>query len=263
MLTRVMAVEHQRVVTSGKTGPSIVVSEKPDGQLVELVAKFSAGCQEGNLSLAREVVAAQLAGDLGLPVPEPFLVRIPAGWSAQVRDQAQKAKIEASSDLAFGSKLMTGGYAIWNEEISLNGTTLPTAASIFVFDAIIQNDDRRNENPNCLVKGDEIRIFDHELAFSHGILLGWKPPWETGAMGHLTVPGRHIFRQKLLKRAIDYVPIKAAWAGLQDERLRDYEAEIPVEWANARGAAKRALQLIRDARDHIDGCLAEVQRVLT
>src|SRR5262249_26198574 len=31
--------------------------------------------------------------------------------------------------------------------------------------AIIQNPDRRTENPNCLVRGESIRIFDHDLAF--------------------------------------------------------------------------------------------------
>jgi hypothetical protein len=47
---------------------------------------------------------------------------------------------------------------------------LPVAAAIFVFDAIVQNADRRVDNANCLVKGNEIRIIDHEMTFTHGLV---------------------------------------------------------------------------------------------
>ncbi len=35
---------------------------------------------------------------------------------------------------------------------------VPVALATFVFDAIIQNPDRRSGNPNCLVRGDAFRI---------------------------------------------------------------------------------------------------------
>ena len=41
-----------------------------------------------------------------------------------------------------------------------------------------------------------------------------------------------------------------------------YGTSIPAEWAAADQAVRRALALIRDARDNIDGCLAEVERIL-
>jgi len=126
MLTRVTASEHQGLVSSGKTGPSRLVCEKPDGSTVEVVAKFSAGCDEKELSLIREVVAARLAGDLRLPVPEPFLVEIPDGWPDVVQDLDQRAKIKASSRVAFGSRLITGGYAVWNDETRIHEGMLPT-----------------------------------------------------------------------------------------------------------------------------------------
>lgn len=49
--------------------------------------------------------------------------------------------------------------------------TRPTAAGVLLFDAIIQNPDRRDENPNCLVQGNELRMIDHELAFAHRLIL--------------------------------------------------------------------------------------------
>jgi hypothetical protein len=171
MLTRVTAIEHHERVSTGKTRPSRVVCQKSDGSPVEVVAKFSAGCEEKEVSLAREVIAACLAGDLGLPTPEPFLVDVPPGFAQVVTDRSQAALIAQSSPVAFGSSLVTGGYSVWNREMQITEATLPTASSIFVFDCLIQNVDRRDENPNCLVRGDNLRIFDHELAFTHGVVI--------------------------------------------------------------------------------------------
>ncbi len=263
MLARVTAIEHHAMISSGKTQPSRVVCERHDGTTVEVVAKFSAGCEEKETSLAREVIAACLARDLGLPVPEPFLVDVHPSWADQVIYLAQRAKIKASSPVAFGSYQVTGGYSVWHPETRISEAMLPVAAAIFTFDAIIQNADRRTDNPNCLVKGAQICIFDHELAFTHGVVIGWKPPWTLGGLETLERAGFHIFRAGLLGRALDFDPIKMAWASLSDARMAEYGLMVPSEWASAAGAVKTALTLIRDARDNIDACLAEVKRVLT
>jgi hypothetical protein len=262
MLERVTAIEHHALITSGKTRPSRIVCERADGTTVEVVAKFSAGCEQKEASLAREVIAACLAGDLGLPVPEPFLVDVPRSWAHLVDDPVQRARVMESSTVAFGSRHITGGYAVWHSERRINEEMVPVAAAIFTFDAIVQNVDRRADNPNCLVKGSQIRIFDHELAFTHSVVIGWKPPWTLGSLKPLETPGFHIFRAGLIGRAIDFGPIRAAWAGLLDSRITEYESVLPREWAGAAGAVKTALALIRDARDNIDACLAEVKRVL-
>ena len=46
-----------------------------------------------------------------------------------------------------------------------------------VFDAVIDNADRKPSNPNCLVAGDRLHLIDDELAFppTAGIP-GWRPP---------------------------------------------------------------------------------------
>src|SRR5260370_11758325 len=94
-----MAIEHHALTTSGKTQPQ----ERTDGTVVEVVAKFSAGCEEHDASLAREVIAACLAVDLGFPVPEPFLVDVPRNWALHVTDPHQRARIKASSPVTAGS----------------------------------------------------------------------------------------------------------------------------------------------------------------
>lgn len=266
VLKRVSPIQFDRPTTQGKTGPYFVTCEADDGSTVEVVAKFSDGCEQRNVNLAREVIAACLAGDLNLPVPEPFLVEASPEWTATIPGAAERAKVQRSSSVAFGSRAMTRQFNIWTPGNAISDLMLPTAAAIFVFDGIIQNPDRRSNNPNCLVRGDEVRIFDHELAFSHDLpIIGqpWTPPWVLGGLKPMETNGNHIFRTGLKGRSIDYDPILAAWADLSDARIADYERALPAEWTDVAGAAASATKLIRDARDNIGAVLEEVKRVLS
>jgi hypothetical protein len=262
VLKRILPIQYDRPATRGRTGPLFITCETAEGSTVEVVAKFSGGCDQGNVNLAREVIGACLAGDLGLPVPEPFLVDVPPQWAATV-PASEGAKVQRSSPVAFGSRAVTGQFSVWSPGSSISDTMLSMAAGIFVFDGIIQNPDRRSDNPNCLVRGDELRIFDHELAFSHGLMIGWTPPWVLGGLKPMETNGNHIFRAGLKGRSIDFGPICAAWAGLSDGRITDYERALPAEWTDVASAAASATKLIRDARDNIDAVLEEVKRVLS
>ena len=76
MLDMVIAVRFDRRMGTGKTKPMLLACTAPDGSDVEVVAKVSAGCERGVGGLVAEAIAAMLAADLDLPVPEPFLVRL-------------------------------------------------------------------------------------------------------------------------------------------------------------------------------------------
>lgn len=263
MLTRVTAAEFARPATNGRTKPILLGCTDPTGDEFEVFAKLSARCEQGAVHLAREAIAACLAGDLGLPVPQPFLVDLPSAWVAAVPDAQIRGAMAASLPVAFGSRLVGPQFATWNPGINLRSETVPTALGIFVFDAIVQNDDRRDGNANCLVLGEHLRIIDHELAFAHRLIIGWQPPWQLGGLQRLVNPGAHIFRDKLRRAVLDFGPIRAAWAALSDGRIEGYASALPAEWASAAADAAAAIRLIKDARDHIDGCLNEIKRVLT
>ncbi|MBN8991627.1 MAG: hypothetical protein J0H42_25595 [Rhizobiales bacterium] len=263
MLSLVSPVSYLKPTTRGKTEPLMVLCERQDGSEVELVAKFSGACEEKEVNLAREVIAACLAGDLGLPVAEPMIVASSPQWISSIPDPAVRAKVAASCPVAFGSKLWTGQFSVWNSGTQITESMLQTAAAIFTFDAIIQNFDRRDENPNCLINGERMLIFDHEQAFMHGLVLFWTPPWTLGGLQNFEVPARHIFRPNLFGRAIDFPSIKTSWTNISDQRVTEYLAAVPPEWRGNQGPLDAALALIRDARDNIDGCLQEISRVLT
>jgi hypothetical protein len=263
MLRRVTAVEYVRPMKSGRTSPLLIRCADDDGSLIEVVVKFSAFCDQGEENLAMEVIAACLAGDLALPVSEPLLVVIPDEWIAIVPDKERSQRIRASSRVAFGSKFFTGGYTAWTPDTKIRESMIDAAAGIFSFDAIIQNPDRRSDNPNCLVRGESIRIFDHELAFGHQLVLNWTPPWAKGGLNWLETKGMHIFRRELQRSMMDFDSIKAAWKTITNARLAAYQGAVPVGWGAAAARVTSALELLRDACANIDGCIAEIRRVLS
>ena len=233
MLKRIKPIQYLKAIKTGRTEPLFIVCEMDNGSTVEVVAKFSAGCFENNINLAKEVIGACLAGDLGLPVPVPFLIEIDQDWINTIPKEQQK-RVLTSSPVAFGSRVILPQFSIWNSRYIISDIMLPIAAAIFVFDGIIQNHDRRTNNPNCFVKGDEFRIFDHELAFCHDIPIigGWKPPWELGGLNHMVTDEKHIFALGLKGRSINFDHIRSVWEHLSDEQILDYERSLPKEWPN-------------------------------
>ena len=261
MIPRAVVTRIDRKAAQGRTGPVLAACETDDGEEFEVFAKLSAGCDQGVVNLAREAVAACLAADLGLPVPKPWLAKIPTELAQAVTDAEIADRLRRSSPIAFGSSRMQQ-VTTWSSGHRLTDASRPIAAGILLFDAIIQNPDRRIENPNCLVRGDDLRIIDHELAFAHGLILLWRAPWVPGGMHDLETPGRHIFVSHLKGSSIDFSPIKSRWTALSDARLQEYHQTIPPEWAAARPDIDKALKLIADARDNIDACIGELGRIL-
>lgn len=261
MIERATAFEFVRSASNGRTGPLIMMCETEDGGIVELFCKFSAGCDQGAVNLAREAISVCLARDLNLPVPKPYLVSIPRELAATISDKTAAARVLQSIPLAFGSTIQKQ-FSAWTSGTPISSVLLPDAAATLVFDAIIQNPDRRVGNPNCLVKGNQIRLIDHELAFANRLIIGWRAPWLLGGLRSLETPGNHIFRAPLMGREIDFGPITSSWSALRDKQLQGYIADIPTAWAGAIADVNAAVRLICDARDNFEACIAEIRRIL-
>ena len=260
MLGRVTADEVIRQWKQSRTKPVLMLCEADTGTPFEVFCKLSAGCFEGVKSLAREVVAACLAVDLELPIPVPYVVEVPAALASTVTDTDIAQLLQASSPVAFGSARVGTQYSAWSRGSRVTPPMLSTALGTFVFDAVIDNTDRRVSNPNCLVAGDRIRLIDHELAFPP-TLVGWQPPWRTGSLQWLC-KADHIFYRQLRNRSLDFSRVQALWSGISDDRLQEYRNAIPTEWGVALPAVDEALDRVRSARDNLDGVIAEIRRVL-
>ena len=182
----------------GRTKPILASCEIDFSSEIEMVVKLSKGGEDGPIHLAREVIAARLATDLNLPVPKPYIVEIPPEIISNVTDCTIVDNLRGSSPLAFGSTYQKGGFLTWTDGYHIRDNMTPVAAGILLFDAAIQNFDRRSEKPNCLVKGEQLKIIDHELAFpSVPLILKLPPIWKMGGMENFKTSGKHIFFNKL------------------------------------------------------------------
>ena len=167
-------------------------------------------------------------------VPVPYLVDIAPEISAVSADAETAALFRDSSSVGFGSAKVDNQFSIWSRGNRVTPAMLPVALSAIVFDAVIDNPNRREFNPNCLVSGDRIRLIDHELALQpRANLIGWRPPWNAGSLAWLDRNDRHIFCVVLKKRNVDFSPLPEAWSRVSDARLREYRAAIPPEWDEA------------------------------
>lgn len=264
MLDSVIAVRFDRRMGNGKTWPCQLSCQKADGEEVEVIAKFSAGCERQVGGLVAEAIAAMLAADLDLPVPEPMLVEFDAEFVEliKLRDAALAELASRSCPVAFGSNKLPSGFALLPRDKAIPQTLRSQAADIFAFDALIQNPDRRPENPNCLLDGRNFAIFDHELAFITQGIIGWRPPWEAGALDGMKDANRHAFYSGLQGTTPDYNRLMGAWRAISDARLNEYRQALPLAWSNDGGVADATLGYLSSVRDNIGPALAEVARVL-
>lgn len=264
MLKLITAIRFDRRMTSGKTWPCLLAGVSTDGQEVEVVAKFSAGCERKVGGLVAEAIGAMLAADLDLPVPEPYLVEFDTDLANMLpgHEAELAARLRASVPMAFGLAKLPPGFAVLPKDKAIPQSLRAQAAEIFAFDALVQNPDRRPENPNCLLDGRSFAIFDHELAFLTEGVIGWQPPWKPGGLDIYKGTNRHIFFSSLQGKNLDFSRIEGAWRAISDARLCEYRQSLPITWSDGRATAENALSYIAQVRENIVSALAEVRRVL-
>lgn len=264
MIRRARAVRYDGQASSGRNQPLRATVETSDGEEYEVFLKVSGMKEVDTEGLANEVLAACLAGDLNLPITEPFLVDFKPEWIESILSVSVRDILTRSSPVGFGSKAAGQQWKIWSAADRLDPARLLPALHVLAFDAFIDNSDRRPGNPNCLVKGDEFRIIDHELAFRLRQKIAPVPaPWRTGNLQWLTANDGHIFANHLRGKTLDFAPLRQAWSNLSDERIMDYLTAVPLEWMSARDAIGDALTHLQNVRGNLEDCMAELERVLT
>ena len=168
MISTLQATTFHRFMANGRTSPALCSCEDSVGNVVgDYLVKLRGGMERGAIALASELVASRLASYFAISVPEPALVHIEADFAQQVvgTEPSHAKLMQASIGLNFGSRYLTHGVT-WPVDKSIPEAMWTSAVSIFAFDALIQNPDRKFRNPNLLGRGDELFLFDHELAFS-------------------------------------------------------------------------------------------------
>ena len=249
MVKTITAVTFLKAFYTGRTCPCLMLCADEEGNLIETVVKLIVGKESSQAGLICELMASFLAQDLDLPVPQPFLVEVEADFYKGIFDIVLSRRFKDSVGLNFGSKFLGGGYTTWPQERSIPGSLLRDAAEIFAFDLMIQNPDRRKDKPNLLRKGDELAIFDHELAFSFlYALVRDEYPWDGKGMNYVR---SHVFYDGLRRRDVSLERIQGALEAIDDHRLAMYVDAVPGNWRNkSRDATERIQEYLKKTRNN-------------
>lgn len=248
----------------GKTRPFYGWGERAGGEEIEVVIKIRAACPMGAKAMVAEAFSAMLASDLGLPIPEPFIVEMTGDYAEAIPDPEARDLARRSLGMNFALKKLPPGFSIWTPQRTVPRHLMQTAAEIIAFDLLIGNDDRRLAKPNCLFDGKELAIIDHEMAFPHltAHLLFWQEPWEAGVFEpRRQVPAMHLFQRSLAGKEIDFNRLQGAWEGINDERLETYFTALPKEWAGL-DASRGIVSYLARVRDNLPGALEQVRLLL-
>jgi hypothetical protein len=158
--TKLPTVSATRYVTPLREGGSLpgLMEGSDDGLYV---VKFRAAGQ-GTLALAAEVIAAELARSIGIPVPRTVLIDVDPAIGAAEPDPEIQELILASPGLNLGSDFLPGARSYSPAEEWRPAAE--AAAAIVWLDAFLTNVDRSARNPNLLVWHDELWAIDHGAA---------------------------------------------------------------------------------------------------
>lgn len=256
MLPELTAVHLHRQLTSGRSRPAVFgCVDKHGDPAGDYVVKLSASMDLGETAAANEALGSFLANWFHIQHPEPASIRIApdlVSWLVR-QNSALGAQLKASPGFNFGTRVLTN-VTTWPKGKALPEAMLPAAAQVFALDALISNDDRRLENPNVLIRGDEVFVIDHECAFAFLLLLPSKePPWR---LRNRTSLSRHVFYLQLRKQALALEPFIARLAGLGEEQLTKMIDSLPFGWRHD-GLSKVSSHL-KEIREHA----AEFEREL-
>jgi len=258
VITRVTASQFERFMTSGRTSPAIFGCEDRATTTVgEYVVKLRGAI--GAPGLLNELFVAMLAGHFGLAMPEPALVSIDPTLAELIASAqpSQATLIRGSVGLNFGTKALSG-VSIWPVDKYIPEAMWQEAVDIFAFDALVQNPDRRFNNPNLFTRGDSLLIFDHETAFS--FLLALSPsrtPWKLDDQPYLT---DHVFYRRLKSKPIELTRFTAFLGGLSDALIAGIVADVPPEWNNDN--LPRIVRHLCTVRDNAGEFAEAVRRML-
>ena len=257
---RLKASAFMRRIQSGKTHPAVLMCEDVNSNNAgEFVVKLKGGIDAGVTGLTCELIASLLADELGLKVPTSAIIEIDPtiGTLLSSRDSDMARIIGRSASQNFGTEVLVGGYGVWPINKYLPASLRPSAGEIFAFDALIQNPDRKVNNPNLLWKGEEIFLIDHELAFSFLFRIGnSSEPWILEGDAGVFL-NEHVFYQELKGREVDLARFQGALGAISDEDLAGMVDQVPREWNNEN--VSRISNHLKGVRDHATDFVKQVK----
>ncbi|MGE7777253.1 HipA family kinase [Chitinophaga sp. NPDC101104] len=138
--------------------------DKRTGDRDDYVVKLRAAERMQGFAFMRELLGSFIALQLDINTFHPAIIDISTEFLSLLIGNDAYGVAQKSIGYNFGTKYEKAGFVPILTQ-PLNQSQLNHAQNIFLFDLLIQNNDRTDLKPNMLTNGTEIMVFDHELAF--------------------------------------------------------------------------------------------------
>jgi hypothetical protein len=224
----------RRVVARIRDGSSLpIIADTPGGRFVTKLR----GAAQGPSALVAEVIVAELATRLGLPVPERALIELERPIQTDDRNDELADLLEASVGQNLGFRWMEKAEVLSPSDASRLDDDF--AVRVLWLDAFVMNLDRTPANPNILLSKGQPWLIDHgaALVFHHD----WARVEEDSPRApsahdlHLFGARRHLLAayDARLAAALPREALASALDRVPDSFLDDR----PSEWTPARARA--------------------------
>jgi hypothetical protein len=260
MLKQVAATHFVRIMTDGRTCPILCGCTDGSGNFAgEFVVKLLGQPATNGRGALYEFVGSRLADHFGILTLEAAVVDISPAF-AQVLAASQPrltTAIQSNIGLNFATRV-ANPMTTWFAGRGIPEAMLQSATDIFAFDALIQNPDRRVQKPNVFTRGDDLYVYDHEMAFSFLLAIGnSQRPWELDKATYLN---DHVFYTRLKSKKVSLGEFKQRLHSLSDGILQKIRGEIPAQWLHT--DLNRIENYLIQVREHSTEFVEHVKRRL-
>mgnify|MGYP006189697727 CR=1 FL=1 len=152
------AIRYAAPLREGGSLPAIVDTHENGMWVVKFV-----GAGQGARALVAEILVAEIARTIALPVPEIALIDIPPNFGRTEADPEIQDLLRASHGVNVGLRYLDGAFNF--DPVAASDLVDPAmAAEVVWLDAFVTNIDRTPRNPNMMVHGDGLWLIDHGAA---------------------------------------------------------------------------------------------------
>lgn len=160
------AIEFIKVMDGGSTRPwQVNVIE--DGVPVSYVVKlYTAANNEQNCTVLKECICSNLAKQFDIETPDIALINFTPDFVSSLPQELQDTLSSKDQRLKFATKLIAPPYDNYSPQLGSAYLMSYDIATIYAFDNLILNEDRRIDKPNMFFKNKNVLLIDHELSLA-------------------------------------------------------------------------------------------------
>ena len=259
MLETVTAHRFGGIAQGGATEPAMMGCLNSRNEELDVYVKFSSNnCPSGGL--VRDLIGCLVAKFLGLRAGIPVLVDVPRDLIDAIRpvSPSSSSRMQQSVSPAFGSISLGSGYQLFQRPVPSSYSIRDQIVEMWAFDQLIMNPDRSDVKPNCLIKGENLALIDHEKSLSiAGLGFLFFPPWD-----HRWTPNfRHLVHETIRGGALPLARIKDAWSRLDEANLSGICAQVPRTWDQE--ITKEIKAYLSDLHSNLDQAFINIEKAMT